>query len=304
MLSRLSHLYREPPASQVQDSTFVHACSTAEDCQKLVERPLQAHHATMQSKNHTRGASTALKACRGAEAKLAALRRASPALNASAYAEAIISACSHGKWSRGDSRIFLDHAWLPTSQCRSMTRLGPQFTNTREGDGGKTVCDPDRLRRAIGPCVVVSVGLKDDTRFESGLHQLAPHCAIHGYDGTLTRAKAKLVPSYISLRPNFEVTSWRDYPKTRVQILKVDCEGCEAHTVPPWVDNVCTDQLMVEVHTPMGGSSPWDRVQKVNRLMKHLDARGYDVFALEPNPVYPENCWEWSLVRRTPCPQT
>ena len=84
-------------------------------------------------------------------------------------------------------------------------------------------------------------------------------------------------------------------------LLAAAGEGCEHTCVPPWVDHVCTDQIMVEVHTAYAASSPSQRVRVINNLLHHLDARGYDVFAIEPNPVYPENCWEWSLVRRTPC---
>lgn len=84
-------------------------------------------------------------------------------------------------------------------------------------------------------------------------------------------------------------------------LLAAAGEGCEHNCVPPWVDHVCTDQIMVEVHTAYAASSPSQRVRVINNLLHHLDARGYDVFAIEPNPVFPENCWEWSLVRRTPC---
>ena len=84
-------------------------------------------------------------------------------------------------------------------------------------------------------------------------------------------------------------------------LLAAAGEGCEHNCVPPWVDHVCTDQIMVEMHTAYAASSPSGRVRMVNNLLHHLDARGYDVFAIEPNPVYPENCWEWSLVRRIPC---
>ena len=84
-------------------------------------------------------------------------------------------------------------------------------------------------------------------------------------------------------------------------LLAAAGEGCEHNCVPPWVDHVCTDQIMVEVHTAYAASSPSQRVRVINNLLHHLDARGYDVFAIEPNPAYPENCWEWSLVRRTPC---
>ena len=286
--------------------SFVHECTTRDDCENLVQRPLRAHHAKMRA-NSTSARGSTLKACRDADAKLVEL---GDDLNASARADAIIDACSNAPrhaWSRADARFVLDRSWLPIRRCRTLARLGPQYDGSREGDGGKTVCESSNLLRAPGPCTVVSVGLKDDTRFESGVHQLAPHCTIYGHDETLSVRAANILPRFILRRPNFRNTSWRDYRSTTVQILKVDCEGCEFQAVSPFVDHVCTEQLMVEVHTPTGAgkpgrpSGPWERVRRVNELMKHLDARGFDVFALEPNPVYPENCWEWSLVRRTPC---
>ena len=74
---------------------------------------------------------------------------------------------------------------------------------------------------------MVSVGLKDDTRFESGVHHLAPHCTIHGFDGNLSRTNAAHLPAYIIRHLNFEGTSWQAYATQRVRILKIDCRPDE-----------------------------------------------------------------------------
>ena len=31
-------------------------------------------------------------------------------------------------------------------------------------------------------------------------------------------------------------------------MLKIDCEGCEMTALLPWLEHVCTDRILVEVH--------------------------------------------------------
>jgi hypothetical protein len=222
------------PARRVDDqarwmlqapAAFVKTCASTE-CAEFVDLPLRTHLKNLRLRSN----GTMLRACRGANERL----NAGDGANASSRAEAIMAACSKTKtWSRDDARYFLRSAWLPTRVCRSLTRLGPSYNNTRESDGGKTVCDALELLHAPGPCTVVSVGLKDDTRFESGVHHLAPHCTIHGFDGTLSRARAARLPPYIVRHPNFESTSWQAYANQRVRILKIDCKPNDARTLEP-----------------------------------------------------------------------
>ena len=217
-LSSLASMLQAPAA-------FVKTCASTE-CAEFVDLPLRTHLKNLRLRSN----GTMLRACRGANERL----NAGDGANASSRAEAIMAACSKTKtWSRDDARYFLRSAWLPTRVCRSLTRLGPSYNNTRESDGGKTVCDALELLHAPGPCTVVSVGLKDDTRFESGVHHLAPHCTIHGFDGTLSRARAARLPPYIVRHPNFESTSWQAYANQRVRILKIDCKPNDARTLEP-----------------------------------------------------------------------
>ena len=207
-------------------AAFVRTCASTAECAEFVDLPLRTHLKNLRPRSN----GTMLRACRGASERLDAGYNA----NASSRAEATMAACSKTKtWSRDDARYFLRSAWLPTRVCRSLTRLGPSYNNTRESDGGKTVCDALELLHAPGPCTVVSVGLKDDTRFESGVHHLAPHCTIHGFDGTLSRARAARLPPYIVRHANFESTSWQAYAAQRVRILKIDCKHDETRTLEP-----------------------------------------------------------------------
>ena len=40
-------------------------------------------------------------------------------------------------------------------------------------------------------------------------------------------------------------------------MLKIDCEGCEFSSLPPFLENVCVDQLILELHAyPAKWGSP------------------------------------------------
>ena len=83
-------------------------------------------------------------------------------------------------------------------------------------------------------------------------------------------------------------------------------EGCEFEALPPLVQNVCIDQLLVEVHgcedkRQPKTSKPFGRLMRVHQLMKQLDGM-YRIFHSEPNVVYSDGtCIEYSFIRRVPC---
>lgn len=299
---------------------FVHNCSSPPDCRRVVDGPLRVHLAAM-TPRLGRQNQTLLRACARWHALVHTEHATMWGANASARSTAFLRACNDraapglrddfaAGLSRDDARAYFSEVWLPVpGRCASLTRLGPSYTNTRAGDGGKTVCDASALLAPSRCCLVVSVGLKDDTRFESAVHRLAPHCEVHGYDGTLRPKMRAMLPSFLRLfAANFLPTTWRAkeasgaalYTHRAVSIFKMDCEGCEFSALVPWLEHVCTEQVMVEIHTT-AAQSPQQRVLRVHRLLTDVDRLGFDVFFLEPNPVYPELCREVSLVRREPC---
>jgi len=53
----------------------------------------------------------------------------------------------------------------------------------------------------------------------------------------------------VSFTPiNFSPSSWVNYASKRVDILKIDCEGCEFDAIPNFLEHVRTEQLLLEVH--------------------------------------------------------
>jgi len=183
--------------------------------------------------------------------------------------------------------------------CKNQHRLGP------EGEGGKVICETAMLRSV--DCLLVSVGSNGQVEFESAVHTLAPHCKIDIWDGTLNGGRMKLrraIPSYATFIPsNFNAATWQHYQNySRVDVLKIDCEGCEWRDLEPWLNNVCTSQLLIEMHmtpaTVHGG--------EFKRLLTRL-TRIFTLFYGEPNmacgwrDTTTRACVELALVRRQPC---
>lgn len=248
---------------------------------------------------------------------------------------------SDNTWSAYDADAYFNISWLPGTlnggaDCSQMSRFGPPFlacpahavpvhsirNNPRAGcgsgrrlyegegkyaqlgDGGKMVCDAGALF-SDGNCLVVSVGINANTEFEEALHRAHPNCDVVGYDGTLNAAKkarARTRTPFLRLHAqNFGPAIANEYSGRAVRLLKIDCDGCEFGALPAWINSVCTDQIVVEVHKSLR-QTPWTRVRNVHMLMTALD-KLYRIFYLEPNPPFPWLNTEFALIRRTPCPR-
>ena len=204
---------------------------------------------------------------------------------------------------RHDARAFYQRSWHPEHGCPNMRRVG----NT--GDGGKVLCDPALLQNRAD-CLVVSVGSHSDFSFEADVHALAPHCHIDTYDGTLKKAQRLKVPApsfvnFFSL--SMDAQSYQRYLGRRVDVLKVDCEGCEFTSLVPWVAHVCTESILLELHSchkhplsrvaavdggryAQGSDAPV--IAQTSALLKALNGT-HAIYSKEPN-------LEWSDGRRHP----
>lgn len=199
--------------------------------------------------------------------------------------------------------------------CAELSRIG------LVGDGGKTVCDLRRLLLAAQPCHVISIGSNGEPSFEIAVHGVAPHCVIDTFDGTLNGTREGLrsnLPSYINFIPmNVDGNTWRRYDRAmgsiapsrgggmhHISLLKMDCEGCEFDALPPFLDNLCIDQILLEIHIcrqGSGGLRMARRLQQAHRLMMRLDTQ-YRIFNVEPNIAYGDGlCIEYSFMRRKLC---
>lgn len=230
----------------------------------------------------------------------------SAAGNGSAAAIAFMNACApNSRWTTFDVKKYFQNNWhagAPAgASCLNLRRLGLY------GDGGKGVCDIEKLL-SQEPCHVVSVGSNGESSFERAIHALAPDCRIDTHDGTLVGHRRKLrdnLPSFVEFYPeNVNNETWRLYSNGatgHISLLKMDCEGCEFHSLPPLVQNVCVDQVLVEVHGCGSTRDLKPRMMLVHELMLRLDEE-YLIFYVEPNLAYGDGaCIEYSFMRRKPC---
>lgn len=194
-------------------------------------------------------------------------------------------------------------------------------------DGAKHLCEPKRT--LAHPCRVVSIGSNGDASFETQIHALSPHCSIDTWDGTLFGARKKLryaLPAFINFHAqNMDNDTWKAYARPpgeapmTVNILKIDCEGCEFESLPAFLEHVCVTQILLEVHgcrcgrcfrlhssvrKSMNSSEAWWRFERVNSLMTLL-TRTHRIYKAVPNTRFSDGtCVEYSLQRRTPCGRT
>ena len=154
------------------------------------------------------------------ESALAVLARPN---NVTSRAQAFLGACQVSRSS--DFERYMNLTWwsaAAASSCERVVRIGPH------GEGGKSVCNAPALLEKED-CLVVSVGLNNDTSFETALHARFPGCSVHGYDGTLNEAKRRNLPPFMHFHPtNFHANTWEYFANNSrlVNVLKIDCEGC------------------------------------------------------------------------------
>jgi hypothetical protein len=193
-------------------------------------------------------------------------------------------------------RSYLQGNWNPGTNegadCAHMRRIGPN------GDGGKMVCF-DILPKVYEECFVLSVGVggppgqPPDFRFEIDLHKHLPHCKIDVYDGTnFGRGAIRNAPDFVNFfAENFSPSTWKRYLGRSVNILKIDCEGCEFFSVPAFISNVNTEQLMLEVH---GRLAP----ELIHDFMSNLN-KTHGIFYREPNIEFSDGtCIEFAFRKR------
>ena len=200
------------------------------------------------------------------------------------------------------------------------------FTGSLRNDGrreSKVACGP-AAKTLRSPCAVISVGSNGEAAFETAIHTIAPQCTIDVWDGTLNAAKRARVPTYSNLQfvaRNFKPDSHLEYAgRRRISLLKMDCEGCEIDSLHKFLEAICTDQVIVEVHAYprlwMGtNASPPEAnghtlsqskaAHQFDGLAAFFARLGthYSPFFGEYNPSCGPvvRCFEVSYVRRVPC---
>ncbi|KZO98576.1 hypothetical protein CALVIDRAFT_28223 [Calocera viscosa TUFC12733] len=197
--------------------------------------------------------------------------------------------------------------FLPSFECPRMTeRIG------KMGDGGKNVCDMERIARK--PSVVLySLGISTDSSFEAAVLERAPGAEVFGYDYSVNSFGPQIANSPL-LQPRAHFHKWaigardahgpQDDPDkpvytietlmrlnghTFIDILKVDIEESEFEVLA----GICSHylalgrplpfgQLQVEIHA-------WSSTQSFGDFLawwELLERAGLRAFRTEPNLVY------------------
>uniref|UniRef100_A0A7S4M9I2 Methyltransferase domain-containing protein n=1 Tax=Odontella aurita TaxID=265563 RepID=A0A7S4M9I2_9STRA len=230
---------------------------------------------------------------------------------------------------RDDPARWYRDNWDPDFTCPGERRVGGG------GDSGKWVCDPHRIRSRAdrrnkdggGGCLVYSIGLPPEAMERTGgdfnlaferslMDELNGGCEVHVFDHRLSTSEnyQGIHESGIILHP-WSVEGELDRGKGRrthltfaetvrklghggmtLDVLKVDCEGCEWTQYQDWFDEsssksssvAAIDQLLIELH----GAPNSD-----NAFFEWIRSKGYVIFHKELDAQYGGMSVEYGFFR-------
>ena len=221
----------------------------------------------------------------------------------------------------------------------------PAVTRAREervgpaGEGGKWLCDPNRLRARGADCLICSVGSFDDFSFEEAItRDVSSAREIHAFDHTVSNPRNKPCgvhfhpwglggarePDGSDLKGLADIVVALGHKGRTIDVLKIDCEGCEWSTYGSWFDaDVRVDEMLVEIHAGTIDSNlneihqSWlslivgeqlfgrgaldpSREPVAKRFLRRLYDENFYIFHKEPNIKYSrlhKMCVEFALIR-------
>lgn len=143
------------------------------------------------------------------------------------------------------------------------------------GDGPKWTCDPHQLRRVARelhqkdprqPCLLYSVGSNGNYQWEDGIfHETDGLCEIHVFDYSQNYTRKKNAQRNIHFHQwgvqgsteERRGKQWKSLPEIiqalghedrTIQMLKIDCEGCEWDSYEDWI-GLGIRQILIETHS-------------------------------------------------------
>ena len=221
----------------------------------------------------------------------------------------------------------------PAETCAREERAGPA------GEGGKGLCDPNRLRAQGADCLIYSVGSFDDFSFEEAItRDVSSAREIHAFDHTVSNPRNKPCgvhfhplglggarePDGSDLKSLADIVVALGHKGRTIDVLKIDCEGCEWSTYGSWFDaDVRVDEMLVEIHAGTIDSNlneihqSWlslivgeqlfgrgaldpSREPVAKRFLRRLYDENFYIFHKEPNIKYSrlhKMCVEFALIR-------
>ncbi|KAL7535277.1 hypothetical protein ACHAWF_005109 [Thalassiosira exigua] len=204
----------------------------------------------------------------------------------------------------------------PEATCLTEERFGSRSAGRYGafGDGPKFVCGVDHIAQKANKkegkgCLVYSVGSNNDVSFERAVHEFMPGCETHTFDPTL---RSKFVgDQYATFHDwgpgkdgdirTMKNKTWAakgletimrelGHIGRTIDILKIDCDGCEYTALPPFFDLIASgkvqiSQLQVEMHS--GGG-----IRAVHDFFAAADRAKLRIFHKERN----RGCDGWRCV--------
>jgi hypothetical protein len=194
-------------------------------------------------------------------------------------------------------REYFQSHWEPSWNCEFEERFG------NFGDGGKWVCDAHTLKQKKEDCHIVSIGSNNDFSFENELHNHLPQCKISVFDHTVSNPSPPPFVNFFSFglgsenNDNSIITLDSAFQKagvsssSGVDILKIDCEGCEYDVYSQFVSSkYLISQILIEIHFRNSAS--------VHKMFQTLTNNNYVVFHKEPNIMYSGgDCVEYGFLK-------
>ncbi|KAL7539232.1 hypothetical protein ACHAWF_006337 [Thalassiosira exigua] len=161
----------------------------------------------------------------------------------------------------------------PEATCFTEERLGSGKRYQAYGDGPKFVCGVDVLAkksRSHAGCLVYSVGSNNQISFEKSIYRLTG-CETHTFDPTVSDFVGKKYATFhpwglgrAGKKAKYEHRAWvakslegmmieLGHANRTIDVLKIDCEGCEYESMVPFLELVASgkakvDQLQIELH--------------------------------------------------------
>ena len=200
----------------------------------------------------------------------------------------------------------------PEWDCEVQDRVGTRF-----GDGGKFVCGIRTMRL---PCLVYSFGSRGNDDFERGIKAYRPSCEIHVFDPTesahpshsFKAMEAKGISYNYSFHPwglsseerafgtgavypLSTIMSKLHHENRTIDILKVDCEGCEFDAFRLIFESCVSGKLTLgQVQIELHGTSRF----AILHFFKGAEKCGLSVFHKERNHwgCHGYRCVEFSLI--------
>lgn len=219
----------------------------------------------------------------------------------------------------GNANAWFQSHYEPEFACRFEQRVG------RLGDGGKWICDPNRISQKKD-CLVYSVGSNNDFSFEREVKRvIGDHCDIHTFDPADYSEAAKEVGSNYHqwgisnigsidrkgrvMKTLHETAKELGHLGRTIDVFKIDCEGCELDSFETWVDSatvgISLQQVLVEIHAK--GKQDGRMNQRVvqpetTNFFQGMHKHGYVIYHKEPNIHYWSfgNCVEFGFLKLSP----